>query len=91
MLDELARSTNILQLGKADLGHDGAKLSACGGDTMGSWTITSGESFTGYNECGSIGTEILEEIGETVKEYKDFRRLGSGGEFIVAETCQKKL
>lgn len=68
VLHECVLATNILEPGETDLGDDGSQLAARSRDTMGRRTITSGEGFTGDNESRSVGTEVLEEVGEAVKE-----------------------
>lgn len=89
MLDEVVRTTNILQAGKADLRNDGTKLSGGGRNTVARGAITSREDFSGNDEGRCIGPEILEEIRQAVQE--DEGLLGTGGsvKLVVAEAWSR--
>jgi hypothetical protein len=50
--------------------------------------VTSGKCFSRDNEGSCVGTEILEEVGEAVQEYKGFGRSCRSDEVIVGETFQ---
>lgn len=87
VLDEMIGTADILELSETDLGNDSTKLTTGSRDTVRSGTITSGENFTGDNERGGVGAEVLEEVGETVLEEN--KGLGGGGvlrESVVTET-----
>jgi len=66
--EEAVRTANVSQARKADLRHDGTKLAACSRDTMCRGSVSGREGLSGYNECGGVGPEVLEEVGHTVKE-----------------------
>lgn len=85
MLDELVRSANIPELSETDLGNNSAKLSASGTDTVRGRPVTSRERFTGYDERGRVGPEVLEEVGETVEEHEGLCRRGGRCELIITE------
>lgn len=80
------RSTNILQTCKSDLSDDSSQFTRCGGNTMGSGTITSRECLAGYYKRGNIWSKVLEEVRDTVEEDEGFCRFGCFGEFAITET-----
>ena len=86
VLHELVRTADILKLGETDLGNNSAELAAGSGDTVSGRAVASGESFSGNDEGGCIGAEVLEEVGKAVKDNEP---LGSGrgsSEFVITET-----
>ena len=86
MLHELVRTADILKLGETDLGNNSAELAAGSGDTVRGRAVASRESFSRNDEGGCIGAEVLEEVGEAVK---DNEALGSGrgsSEFVITKT-----
>ena len=85
MTDELARAADILETRKADLSDDSAELARGSRDTVGGTPVTSGEHFTGYNERGRVGTEVLEEVGQAVEEHEGLGGGSGGNELVVAE------
>jgi hypothetical protein len=66
MLDECVLAANIPEAGKADLSNNGAELSRSSRDTMRGGTVTGGEGLAGDNEGGSVGSEVLEEVGKAI-------------------------
>lgn len=76
VVDKLVGSTDILELHKADLGDNSTKLTTGSRDTVSSRSITSREDFSWDDEGGGVGTKVLEEVGEAVK---DDESLGSSG------------
>jgi hypothetical protein len=68
MFNECVGATNIYQLGEPDLCDDGAELAAGSRNTVASGTVTSGENFARNYKRGGVWPEILEKIGEAVKE-----------------------
>lgn len=48
------------------LGDDRTNLSGSGRDTVGGRTVTGWETFTGNNECGSVGSEVKEKLNDNV-------------------------
>lgn len=74
MLDEFSFTADVLQARKTDLSNDGTKLAACRGYTVCGGPVTSREGLSRNNERGSVRPEILEEVGQAVKEDE---RLGS--------------
>jgi hypothetical protein len=55
---------------------------------VGRGSVTSGKCFSRDNEGSCVGTEILEEVGEAVQEYKGFGRSCRSDEVLVGETFQ---
>jgi len=78
-------SANIHQAGEPNLRNDGPKLSASRRDTMCGGTISGREDLPRNDECGDIGPEILEEVGQAVKEYKCLLLVAIGIELVEAE------
>ena len=89
MLQEFVWTTNVQKLTETNLGNDSAKFATGGSDTVGGWTISSRENFSGNDKGGNIGTKVLEEVGETVEEYKSLRIVWSAGKFIESEAWVK--
>lgn len=86
MLHELVLAANVDKLTKAKLGNNGTELSRCSRNTVCCRTVTCGESFTGNDEGGCVGTKVLEEVGEAVEEDE---RVGASlgcNKFVVGET-----
>jgi len=67
MLDEFIRSSDVLELCKADLGNDGAELTTRRRNTVRSGPIPGGEGFTRDDEGSGVRPEVLEEVGEAVE------------------------
>lgn len=88
MLDKLVCASDIFKLSEPDLSDDGAKFAGGSGDTMCGGTITCGEDFSGDNEGGDVGTEILEEVGETIEDDESFGGCWCRGELVVAKACE---
>lgn len=49
-------------------------------------SVSSWENFSWYNEGGGVGSEILEEVGQTVEEHESSN---VGLESIVKETHER--
>jgi len=86
VLHELVCTTDILKLGETDLGNNGAELAAGSGDTVRGRAVASGEGFSGNDEGGCIGAEVLEEVGHAVKENERLGGGRGGSEFVITET-----
>lgn len=78
--------TDIFELGETNLSNDRTKLATRGRDPVRRRTITSGEDFTRNDECSGIGSEVLEEIGEAVKEDESLVRGIRRRECTIRET-----
>lgn len=52
--------------------------------------VTGGEHLSGDDERSRVGSEVLEEIGETVEEEESLRRGDGGAELVVAEAHDDK-
>ena len=85
MSDECVRSTDVLQTSETNLGNDRTKLATCSRHSVGSRSVTSGESFSRDDEGGRVRTEVLEEVGEAVEEHESFRGGWGSDEFVVSE------
>lgn len=70
MPDELIRSTNVSQAGKADLRNDCSELAARRADAVCRGTVTGWEGLSRNNERGNIRPEVLEKVGQAVEEHK---------------------
>jgi hypothetical protein len=68
MLEEFSFTANVLQACKTDLRDDGTELAACRGYTVCRGPVTGREDLTRNNECSDVRPEILEEVGQAVKE-----------------------
>lgn len=79
-------AANILETRETDLRDDGAELARRGGETVACRTVTGGERFSGYDESGGVGAEVLEEVGEAVEEDERLGRRCGGNQLLVAET-----
>ena len=86
MSDESVGTTNVTKLSETDLGNDGSKFSGGGRDTVRGRTVTSGECLTGNDEGGCVGTKVLEEVGQTVKEDESLGSRLACNKLIVPET-----
>lgn len=89
MLQESVWTTNIHKLTEANLRNDSAKFATGGRDTVSGWTISGWEDFSRNDEGSNIGTKVLEEVGETVEEYKSLLVVSSGSKFIESEAWMK--
>lgn len=85
MGDEFVGAANIDHLGEADLRDDGAELPAGGRDTVGGGAVASGENFPRNNECGGIGTKVLEKVGQAVQEDEGVLAAFRRKELVVSE------
>lgn len=85
VLHKHVRTTDILKLGETNLGNNGAKLAAGSGDTVRGRAVTSGEGFSGNDEGGCIGAEVLEEVGEAVKDNESLGGGRGSSEFFITE------
>lgn len=79
-------ATNVAEPSETDLGDDRAEFPGGSRDTMCGGTVTSGENLTRDDECGSVGAEVLEEVGQTVEEDESLCSSGASNELPVAET-----
>jgi len=68
MLEEFSFTADVLQACKTDLRDDGTELAACRGYTVCRGPVTGRKDLTRNNECGDVRPEILEEVGQAVKE-----------------------
>jgi hypothetical protein len=53
--------------------------------------ITGGEDLSRNDECGSVGTKILEETGQTVEEREPLRVGVSRSQLFVTEACSSRV
>ena len=60
-------AASVSQGADQSLRNDSTDLTGSSAHTVGGGTIPGGEDFTRHDESRSIGTEILEEVAETVK------------------------
>lgn len=90
VLDKLILASDILQTCESDLSDNGAQFTGCSRDTVSSGPVSRWEDFSGDNKGGRVGTEILEEVGETVEENERSCCGGSGRHGIVSEACEKR-
>lgn len=67
MLDEVGGTTDVLQTGESDLGNDGTELARGSADTVGGGAVSGREDLTRDDEGRGVGSEVLEEVGETVE------------------------
>ena len=88
VLDEFICATDILELTEPNLGDNSTKLAASGGDAVGSWTVTSGEYLSGNNEGRGVGTKVLEEVGQAVKEHECLGGTCCSDKLVVSEACK---
>jgi len=86
MFYELSGSSDIHQLGKADLCNDGTNLATGSRDTMSSRTVPCRKSLSRNDEGRRVRSEVLEKVGKAVKEDERFRRSRRRSEPIVCET-----
>lgn len=63
---EFALAANVDEPGEADLRDDSTKLSAGSADTVCGRSVSSGEDLAGNDECGSVGSKVLEKVGHAV-------------------------
>lgn len=86
VLDEFIRSTLVLEVNEANLCDDSTEFTRSSRDTMACWAIAGGEDFSRNNKGGSIGTKILEEVGQAIEEHKDLFSRRSRVELVVSKT-----
>lgn len=91
MLHEMVRPTDVLQLRKADLGNNSAKLAAGSRDSMGSGAVSGGEDLARYHEGRCVGSKILEEIGEAVEHNEAFRSFRCLREPVEAKSWNTQM
>ncbi len=91
MLDEFVLATNVLQAGEADLSDNGSELATGSRDTVRRTSVTRREHLTRDDERGRVGAEVLEEVGQAVKEYEGSGSCGGSGEFIISETYRTEV
>jgi hypothetical protein len=48
--------------------------------------VASGECFSGNDEGGGVGAEILEEVGEAVEDNEPLGGGRGSSEFVITET-----
>ena len=89
MIQKFVCTTNVQKLTEANLRNDSAKFATGRRDTVSGWTISGWEYFSGYDEGRDIGPKVLEEIGETVEEYKSFGIVCIAGKCIESEAWRK--
>ena len=85
MIQKFVWTTNVQKLTEANLRNDSAKFATGGRDTISGWTISGWENFSRNDEGRDIGTKVLEEIGETVEEYKSLGIACSASKLIESE------
>lgn len=85
MVDPGVGSSFVLQCAGHSLSHDGANLTGTSGDTVSCGSVSRREDFTRYNKGGGVGSEVLEEVAETVKSEKS-----ASGNDVVSETDDTK-
>ena len=56
---------------------------------MSSRAITGGERLPRSDEGSGIGSEVLEEVGKTIKHDKTFNRSWCGSEPMISKTYQR--
>ena len=89
VIQKFVCTTDVQKLAEANLRNDSAKLATGGRDTVSCWTISCWEYFSGNDEGRDIGPKVLEEISETVKEYKSFGIVCIAGKCIEPEAWRK--
>lgn len=82
MLHEVVLATDVDHACKTNLRDDGTEFATRRSDTVAGGPITCGEGFSGNDEGRGVRTKVLEEVGQTVKEYKRLRRCGGSGELV---------
>ena len=85
MLHEVVLSPDVHHLPEADLRDDSAELAARGRNTMRGRAIARRERLTRDYEGRRVGPEVLEEVGETVKEDKRLSAGVGSDELVVSE------
>ena len=81
MVQPSISTTSVSQGSDQSLGDDGTDFTGSSTHTVGGRTISRREDFTRNDESRGVGTEILEEIAETVKSKQSPRR-----DFVETET-----
>jgi hypothetical protein len=79
------RASDVNQLTETELRNDGTEFASCSGDTVRGRTVTRGESLSGDNECGSVRTEVLEKVGETIEEDENIGARGRCDQLVICE------
>lgn len=85
MLDEFSFTANVFHPGKTDLRDDGTELAACRGYTVCRGPVTGREGLSRNNERGGIRPEILEEVGQAVKEDEPLAGSMGLGQSVIAK------
>lgn len=91
MLEESVLAADVDQLVETQLRNHSTSLTACCRKPVGGRTITSGEYLSGYNERRGIGTKVLEEVCNAVKENKGVRAGFRGSEFVVSKALGESI
>jgi len=74
-------AASVSQGADQSLRNDSTDLTGSSAHTVGGGTIPGGEDFARDDESRSVGTEILEEVAETIKSEES-----PGWDFVEAET-----
>ena len=85
MLDEFSFPADVFQTCEADLRDDGTELTAGGGYTVCRGPVTGREGLSRNNECGSVRPEILEEVGQAVKEDERLGVIVGLGQSVITK------
>jgi len=86
VLDEGVGTTNVTKTGKSDLGDNSAELAGSSRDTVGGGTVTGRENLSRNDKSRCVGTKVLEEVRQTVKEDESLLSSVGGSELVVCET-----
>jgi hypothetical protein len=74
MVNPRVGSSFVLQCSGHGLSNDGTNLATARGYAVRGRPVSGWKHFTWYNEGGGIGTEVLEEIAETIKSKESASR-----------------
>lgn len=76
MVDPVVGSSNVLELESHNLSDNGSKFTGGSTDTVSSGSVSSWEDFSWNDEGSGVWSEVLEEIGDAVKEDERSDRVG---------------
>ena len=85
MLDKFVLPTNVFHAGKTDLRDDGTELATRRGYPMCRGPVTRREGLSRDDECGGVRPEVLEEVGQAIKEDEPLGVSVSLGQSIIAK------
>ena len=91
MLEEFSFTANVFQTCKTDLRDDGTELAARRGYTVCRGPVTGREGLSRNNECGSVRSEILEEVGQAVKEDEPMTRMLGFVQSVIAKALSWRV